>query len=71
MAQLLIFRHGQSVWNLENKFTGWVDVDLSPKGIEEAKQAGFKVQNLHFDYAYSSSLLRAQNTLIIALKTFF
>ena len=39
MAQLLIFRHGQSIWNLENKFTGWVDVDLSPKGIEEAKQA--------------------------------
>lgn len=69
MAQLLIFRHGQSVWNLENKFTGWVDVELSPKGIEEAKQAGFKIQNLHFDYAYSSSLLRAQNTLIIALKT--
>jgi len=68
MAQLLIFRHGQSVWNLENKFTGWVDVELSPKGIEEAKQAGFKIQNLHFDYAYSSSLLRAQNTLIIALK---
>jgi 2,3-bisphosphoglycerate-dependent phosphoglycerate mutase len=69
MAHLLIFRHGQSVWNLENKFTGWVDVELSPKGIEEAKQAGFKIQNLHFDYAYSSSLLRAQNTLIIALKT--
>ena len=69
MAQLLIFRHGQSVWNLENKFTGWVDVELSPKGIEEAKQAGFKIQNLHFDYAYSSSLLRAQNTLKIALKT--
>jgi 2,3-bisphosphoglycerate-dependent phosphoglycerate mutase len=69
MAQLLIFRHGQSVWNLENKFTGWVDVELSPKGIEEAKQAGFKIQNLHFDYAYSSSLLRAQNTLIIALNT--
>jgi len=69
MAQLLIFRHGQSVWNLENKFTGWVDVELSPKGIEEAKQAGFKIQNLHFDHSYSSSLLRAQNTLIIALKT--
>jgi len=69
MAQLLIFRHGQSIWNLENKFTGWVDVDLSPKGIEEAKQAGFKIQNLHFDYAYSSSLVRAQNTLKIALKT--
>ena len=69
MAQLLIFRHGQSIWNLENKFTGWVDVELSPKGIEEAKQAGFKIQNLHFDYAYSSSLLRAQNTLKIALKT--
>ena len=40
MAQLVIFRHGQSTWNLENKFTGWVDVELTEKGIEEAKSAG-------------------------------
>jgi 2,3-bisphosphoglycerate-dependent phosphoglycerate mutase len=68
MAQLVIFRHGQSVWNLENKFTGWVDVDLSPKGIEEAKKAGEKLKGFHFDYAYASGLKRAQNTLKLALE---
>ncbi len=69
MAQLVIFRHGQSVWNLENKFTGWVDVELSPKGIDEAKSAGQKLKGYHFDYAYASSLKRAQNTLTLALET--
>lgn len=69
MAQLVIFRHGQSTWNLENKFTGWVDVDLTPKGIEEAKAAGEKIKNFKFDYAYSSALKRAQDTLTIALET--
>ncbi|MDR3272599.1 MAG: 2,3-diphosphoglycerate-dependent phosphoglycerate mutase [Flavobacteriaceae bacterium] len=69
MAILVMFRHGQSVWNLENKFTGWVDVELSPKGVEEAKAAGEKLQGFHFDYAYSSALKRAQNTLTIALET--
>lgn len=69
MAQLIIFRHGQSVWNLENKFTGWVDVDLTPKGIEEAKNAGLKIKGYHFDYAYASALKRAQNTLQIALES--
>jgi len=68
MAQLVIFRHGQSAWNLENKFTGWVDVDLSPKGIEEAKNAGLKIKGYHFDYAYASDLKRAQDTLKIALE---
>jgi 2,3-bisphosphoglycerate-dependent phosphoglycerate mutase len=68
MAQLVIFRHGQSTWNLENKFTGWVDVELSPKGIEEAKKAGDKLKGFHFDYAYASDLIRAQETLTIALK---
>ncbi len=68
MAQLVIFRHGQSTWNLENKFTGWVDVDLSVKGIEEAKAAGEKIRNFKFDYAYSSDLIRAQKTLTIALE---
>lgn len=69
MAQLIIFRHGQSIWNLENKFTGWVDVELSPKGIEEAKQAGLKLNGFTFDYAYASDLKRAQNTLTLALDT--
>ncbi|MBK9283307.1 MAG: 2,3-diphosphoglycerate-dependent phosphoglycerate mutase [Sphingobacteriaceae bacterium] len=68
MAQLVIFRHGQSVWNLENKFTGWVDVDLSPKGIEEAKTAGEKIKGFQFDYAYSSALIRAQKTLTLAMQ---
>jgi 2,3-bisphosphoglycerate-dependent phosphoglycerate mutase len=67
MAQLVIFRHGQSTWNLENKFTGWVDVELSPKGIEEAKKAGEKLKGYHFDYAYASDLQRAQKTLTLAL----
>ncbi len=67
MAQLVIFRHGQSTWNLENKFTGWVDVELSEKGIEEAKHAGAKLQGYIFDYAYASGLKRAQETLTLAL----
>lgn len=69
MAQLVIFRHGQSIWNLENKFTGWIDVDLSPKGIEEAKHAGLKLKGYKFDFAYASDLKRAQETLNIALSS--
>ncbi|MCX8080767.1 MAG: 2,3-bisphosphoglycerate-dependent phosphoglycerate mutase [Bacteroidia bacterium] len=65
---LVIFRHGQSIWNLENKFTGWVDVDLSEKGIEEAKQAGKKLSGLEFHVAFSSALIRAQRTLTLALQ---
>jgi 2,3-bisphosphoglycerate-dependent phosphoglycerate mutase len=68
MAQLVIFRHGQSLWNLENKFTGWVDVDLSEKGIEEAKNAGKKLAGWQFDFAYASALHRAQKTLQLALE---
>jgi 2,3-bisphosphoglycerate-dependent phosphoglycerate mutase len=68
MALLVIFRHGQSVWNLENKFTGWVDVELTEKGIQEAKNAGEKLKPFHFDLAYASDLKRAQNTLTIALE---
>ncbi len=68
MATLIIFRHGQSVWNLENKFTGWVDVELTPKGIEEAKAAGVKLKDYTFDYAYASDLKRAQDTLKISLE---
>jgi 2,3-bisphosphoglycerate-dependent phosphoglycerate mutase len=69
MATLILFRHGQSVWNLDNKFTGWVDVELSPKGIDEAKAAGEKLKGYTFDYAYASALKRAQNTLTLALQT--
>jgi 2,3-bisphosphoglycerate-dependent phosphoglycerate mutase len=47
MSRLVLIRHGESQWNLENRFTGWVDVPLSPKGIEEAKAAGKKLAELH------------------------
>ena len=69
MANLIIFRHGQSVWNLENKFTGWVDVELTEKGIQEAKNAGEKLKSFNFDLAYASDLKRAQNTLTLALES--
>jgi 2,3-bisphosphoglycerate-dependent phosphoglycerate mutase len=69
MALLVLFRHGQSQWNLENRFTGWVDVALSPKGEEEAKAAGSKLKGYKFDYAYSSALKRAQDTLKLAMDT--
>ncbi len=68
MATLIIFRHGQSVWNLENKFTGWVDVELTEKGIQEAKNAGEKLKPFKFDLAFASDLKRAQNTLKLALE---
>jgi 2,3-bisphosphoglycerate-dependent phosphoglycerate mutase len=68
MATLIIFRHGQSVWNLENKFTGWVDVALTEKGINEAKAAGEKLKPYQFDKAYTSDLQRAQKTLELALE---
>lgn len=68
MSILIIFRHGQSVWNLENKFTGWVDVDLTEKGVEEAKNAGKKLNGYKFDIGYSSALIRAQKTLSLALE---
>lgn len=68
MSLLIIFRHGQSVWNLENKFTGWVDVDLTEKGVEEAKNAGKKLNGYKFDIGYSSALIRAQKTLTLALE---
>ena len=63
--KLVLLRHGQSVWNLENKFTGWTDVGLSDKGIEEAKEAGRKLKenNFKFDVAYTSVLKRANDTL--------
>ncbi len=68
MARLVLLRHGESQWNLENRFTGWVDVPLSAKGIEEAKQAGEKLRGFTFDRAFSSVLMRANETLRIALE---
>ena len=68
--KLVLIRHGESAWNLENRFTGWKDVDLSPKGIEEAKAAGkiLKEMNLVFDVAYTSYLKRAIKPLNIVLE---
>ncbi|MCZ4407361.1 2,3-bisphosphoglycerate-dependent phosphoglycerate mutase [Cryomorphaceae bacterium 1068] len=68
MATLVLVRHGQSVWNKENKFTGWVDVDLTEKGVEEAKKAGELLADYKFDEAYTSVLMRANKTLDIILK---
>ncbi|MCS6306360.1 MAG: 2,3-bisphosphoglycerate-dependent phosphoglycerate mutase [Nitrospira sp.] len=68
MARLVLLRHGESQWNLENRFTGWVDVPLSVKGVEEAKQAGEKLRGVTFDRAFSSVLARANETLRIVLE---
>ena len=70
MAKLVLIRHGQSEWNLYNQFTGWVDVDLSEKGVEEAKHAGqlVKQAGLEFDQAYTSVLTRAIKTLHYVLE---
>ena len=70
MIKLVLVRHGQSKWNLENKFTGWTDVELSDQGIEEAKEAGkvLKEKGFTFDVAYTSVLKRANDTLDYILK---
>ena len=67
MARLVLLRHGESQWNLENRFTGWVDVPLSPRGIEEAKNAGNKLRSFTFDRAFTSVLQRANETLRLVL----
>jgi 2,3-bisphosphoglycerate-dependent phosphoglycerate mutase len=67
MARLVLLRHGESQWNLENRFTGWVDVPLSARGIEEAKNAGIKLRNFTFDRAFTSVLQRANETLRLVL----
>lgn len=70
MKKLVLLRHGESIWNLENKFTGWTDVGLSPKGIEEAHEAAkwLKKENFTFDAAYTSVLARAIKTLWLVLE---
>jgi len=67
MNSLVLLRHGESQWNLENRFTGWVDVPLSAKGIEEARSAGEKLKGFKFDRAFTSVLKRANATLDIVL----
>ena len=70
MSKLILTRHGQSIWNAENRFTGWVDVDLSEKGILEAQRSGqlIKKLNINIDVSYTSFLKRAIKTLTTILK---
>jgi len=70
MSFLVLVRHGQSTWNLDNRFTGWVDVNLTDQGKMEAEKAGLliKNQNINIDFYYSSFQLRANNTLKIIQK---
>jgi 2,3-bisphosphoglycerate-dependent phosphoglycerate mutase len=69
MADLILLRHGQSQWNLENRFTGWVDVPLSARGEAEARAAGEKLRGRHIDKLYTSGLVRAVDTARLALET--
>jgi len=69
MPTLVLVRHGQSQWNLENRFTGWVDVPLSELGEKEARDAGEKLKNFKFDVAFTSDLQRAQRTLSLIMQT--
>src|SRR5579871_1813516 len=69
MHRVVLLRHGESTWNRENRFTGWTDVDLSDKGLDEARSAGrmMKAAGFAFDYAYTSVLKRAIRTCFLAL----
>lgn len=68
--KLVLLRHGESQWNLENRFTGWTDVDLTYKGIEEAKSSGqlLKSEHFKFDLVFTSVLKRANRTMEICLN---
>ena len=70
MIKLVLVRHGQSEWNLENRFTGWTEVELTEQGMKEAEEAGIALreQGFHFDLAYTSVLKRAEHTLDLILK---
>lgn len=68
MPTLCLIRHGQSLWNLENRFTGWVDVPLTAQGEEEARQAAIRIADIGFQVAYTSALTRAQRTLEVILE---
>lgn len=67
MAKLIVLRHGQSIWNLENRFTGEADVDLTIQGQSEAKHAAQLMKDMHLDMAFTSKLIRAIHTLKIVL----
>ncbi len=67
MGILVLLRHGQSVWNQKNLFTGWVNVPLSAKGVEEALAAGDLISDIHFHKIYTSTLTRAQDTALLAM----
>lgn len=69
VGTLVLVRHGQSQWNLENRFTGWVDIPLTEEGEAEARRAGELLKGTAFDHAFTSALSRAQETLRIILKT--
>ena len=68
MKKIILIRHGQSIYNLENRFTGWKDVDLTEKGINEAKNAAALLKNYEINLAYTSKLKRAQETLNIIIN---
>jgi 2,3-bisphosphoglycerate-dependent phosphoglycerate mutase len=68
MTILVLIRHGQSLWNAENRFTGWTDIDLSKKGEYEAEMAGEKLENISFDVVHTSALMRAQRTAEIIIQ---
>jgi 2,3-bisphosphoglycerate-dependent phosphoglycerate mutase len=68
MGKLILLRHGQSTWNLENRFTGWIDVPLSEQGEEEARKAGEHLKATPIDVAYTSVLRRAIDTMTLALE---
>ena len=68
MVTLVLIRHGQSLWNAENKFTGWTDIGLSEKGIKEAENAGKMLEDVAFDVVHTSALIRAQKTAEIIIK---
>lgn len=68
MAKLILMRHGASLWNEQNLFTGWVDIPLSKKGVEEAVQAGKKIKDLPIDVIFTSSLIRSIMTALLAMN---
>ena len=68
MARLILIRHGQSVWNAENRFTGWADVDLSEKGVKEAEEAGNELRDQVIDVIHTSDLIRAKRTAEIVIR---
>ena len=68
MPRLILVRHGQSVWNASNRFTGWTDVDLSAQGVEEAEEAGRELSAIRIDVVHTSDLVRAQRTAEIIMR---